>query len=218
MLFRKKKQDEWKQEISLQAENIGKVLSGQIRDSQEAGKVQSVKIVQQLGTLEERMNELQKLQKRQVQSVEDFLEEEQERTDRGEALRQRVQEAGEREEHLLALVGCFQEQLHLLHQQIVMEFQENDSKASAWEKQFEIAEDCLKRRMRSCALEEVGHEMEVLDFDYHEVLKVIDTVDDGIESRVAEVFNPGYIYCGKVIKKAQVAAYRRIKDGDDNRN
>ena len=72
--------------------------------------------------------------------------------------------------------------------------------------------------MGPCALEETGEPGERVDFERHEVLSVVETEDDGADSSVAEVFSPGCIYHGEVIKRAQVAAYRRRKDVDRNRD
>lgn len=225
MLFRKKKQeecihklDEIKRQEIAHAENLESLLKGRMDSVAEAAGVQSARLGEQLDALVNRMDELQKMQKRQVQSLEDFLEEEEDRADREENQRQKAQADKGREAHLLSLVECYQEQLHLLRRQIREEFEGEQSKAASWEKQFEIVEECLARQRSSCALEQVGKEQEPVDFECHQVLKVINTEDSGLDSRVAEVFCPGFIYHGKVIKKAQVSAYRRIKDGNSDRD
>ena len=225
MFFGKKKQEEFmqslaelKQEVALQAEKIEGIVKGCMENTAADTSVQSTKTEQQLETLSGRMDEFQKMQKKQMQSFEDFLDEEQERADRGEALRERAQECEAREKNLLVLIGSYQEQLHLLRRQMREEFQADSSKASAWEKQFEIVDEGLRRQMYACALEQTGKEMELVDFNCHQILKVIDTEDAELDNRVAAVFSPGCIYHGKIIKKSQVAAYRRINDGNGNRD
>lgn len=209
---------ELKQEVALQAEKIEGILNSRMENAAADTRAQSTRTEQQLETLSGRMDEFQKMQKRQVQSLEDFLEEEQERSDRGEALKERAQECETREKNLLDLIGSYQEQLYLLRRQMKEEFQEDSIKASAWEKQFEIVDESLIRQMHSCAMEQTGKELELVDFNCHEILQVIDTEAAELDNRVAAVFSPGCIYHGKFIKKAKVAAYRRINDGNGNRD
>lgn len=204
-----------KKETSLQAESLQNWLEDRIARESEK---QSLERQQDREALTARIEELLKSQKRQSRSLEDFLDEEQERASAYDDMKEALQRGNEREAALLSLICCYQEQMHLLQQQVMSELEDDKDKKIAWKNQFEIVSDCIRREMRACAMEETGREGETVDFAVHEVLSASDTEDPMLESRVAKVFSPGCVYCGKTVKKARVAAYRRMEDGDDNRN
>lgn len=204
-----------KKETSLQAESLQNWLEDRIARESEK---QSLERQQDREALTARIDELLKSQKRQSRSLEDFLDDEQERASAYDDMKEALQRGNERETALLSLICCYQEQMHLLQQQVMSELEDDKDKKIAWKNQFEIVSDCIRREMRACAMEETGREGETVDFAVHEVLSASDTEDPMLEGRVAKVFSPGCVYCGKTVKKARVAAYRRMEDGDDNRN
>lgn len=200
-------QESLKQCLSVCVETAGQDMKGDLDQ-----------LARQMNALDGRMSDMEKSQKRQSQCVEDFLDEVQEQTEEEKALCARVKEAQEREECLLSIVCCYQEQLHLMRRQIMEEHREDGDRAAAWEEQFRFMEEDADGRMRAGAMEQTGRTGEPVDFVLHEVLRAIDTEDENLGNRVAGVFRPGCIYHGKVVRKAQVSAYRRISDVSYNRD
>ena len=50
-----------------------------------------------------------------------------------------------------------------------------------------------------------------MDYALHEVVEVVETTDIQKNKTIAEVYRPGYVYRGRVKKKAQVKAFRCIE-------
>ena len=49
-----------------------------------------------------------------------------------------------------------------------------------------------------------------MNYDIHEVIEVVDTTERARDRLIAEIINWGYLYKGRVKKKAQVTAYQAI--------
>lgn len=217
---RKRQEDAWER-AALELKASREALDG--RFAELAGQIEQMggRMTELAGRAEQtdgRMAELLKMQKRQSMTVEDFLDELQERSKEREELQRYIKEGDEREKRLLALICCGREQLCLIQKAVLEEHREDPDRAEAWREQFRLMGEEAGGKMRACALEETGRAGESVDFDVHEVLNVVDTEDENLAHRVAEVFAPGCVYHGMIIKKARVAAYRRINDGDDHRD
>lgn len=147
--------------------------------------------------------------RRQSESFEDLLEELQEEQAGRRATERLLKEYEQREQQLLALAGSQREQMELLERQIRKDTSQSAEKRSAWDKQFDVMNREAQKFMRACGMEEVGMAGEPLDYDLHEVLALVDTEDGRQDGTVAEVFCRGRFYRGHLLKKAQVAVYRK---------
>ena len=128
--------------------------------------------------------------------------------------RRLLEEAEQREQALLAMVCCGRERLELLERQITKDSALGGDKQEAWSRQFDVMRREAQKYMRSCGMEDVGNAGEPLDYDIHEVLELTETKEEGKAGMVVELFSCGRIYRGRLMKKAQVAAYRMIQEED----
>ena len=77
-----------------------------------------------------------------------------------------------------------------------------------WLRQLLLAENGLKDSARHAGLQQTGCEGEVFSYEIHEAAERIDTDQPERDMTVAEVYQPGYWYQGRAIRKARVAVYR----------
>lgn len=166
--------------------------------------------------LQEGRREEEKWIRRQSESFEDLLEELQEEGAENRAAERLLKEYEQREQRLLALVSSQREQMELLERQIRKDTSQSEEKRAAWDKQFDVMNREAQKFMRACEMEEVGMAGEPLDYDMHEVLALVDTEDEQQAGTVAEVFCRGRYYRGRLLKKAQVAAFKRRTNAEND--
>jgi len=159
--------------------------------------------------LDEHQGELKKQVRRQSDSFEDLLEEIQAQREQQDCFNKEKREFQQKEHAMLALVVCCREQMELLRQRIAGDSSMDEGRRRAWSQQFELMNQETARLMRPCGLEEVGTVGEAVDYEIHEVLSVTDTEDESKANLVAEVYSPGLLQAGHVVKKARVAAYKQ---------
>ena len=124
----------------------------------------------------------------------------QEEAEKKSALEEQLQESREREEALLALACCAREQLELVTQRLMED--------ASWREQCRMLEQEAEKYLRDADMRETGKAGEPVDYELHQVLDAVDTDKEELAGTVARVYRRGRIYRGKVIRKAQVAAYR----------
>lgn len=137
-------------------------------------------------------------------ALEDMLESLDEKSESERFMSGRVMELNETEEKLLLLITDYQEQLFLIDSSI----KNRNSVTDAWESQFALVREKLFLHMTACGITSVSEPFQTVNYDYHEVIKVVDTENEELNRTVAQVYSPGFIYKGKVFKKAKIAAYR----------
>lgn len=186
-IFRKK------QELQEKIENI---LSGILQEQQSAVKKTAV--------LEEKLLQINTEVKRHNMSLEDLLDNLQEREEQETIWEQRIAQLEAEEEKLVSLVLCRLEQFYTLRRA-------SETMDSQWQRQLEIFEEEANRFMAAANLREIRGEGEKVDYECHEVIQAIDTEDEQLAMTVAEVYCPGCSMDGNVIRKARVAAYRYEK-------
>lgn len=164
-------------------------------------------IKEQMEALKERQTEQERLIRRQSDSFEDLLEGIQEQREEKEYYIRERRDFQQKEQALIALIICCREQMGALRQQIEGDNFIEESKKWAWMQQFEVMNQEMVRLMRPCGLEEVGSVGELVDYDIHEILSVIDTESQEKANTVAQVYSRGLLAGGHVVKKAKVAAY-----------
>lgn len=137
-------------------------------------------------------------------ALEDMLESLDEKSESERIISGRVRELEETEEKLLLLISDYQEQLFLIDSSIKNRKNVTDS----WDSQLALVREKLLSHMTACGIASVCEPYQTVNYDYHEVIKIVDTVNAELDRTVAEVYNPDFIYKGKVWKKAKIAAYR----------
>lgn len=187
MFFRKKEEEAFKQ--------IQEKLK-----SLEAGIAAGNK---QFDGMNENISRLQTMVQKHDMAMEDLLEEWEERRSDEEEVRERFRVQKQNEDHLLALFEGYQEQFWNLKRFA-------DSKDEVWSEQIALMEQNLDRCRRLCEINVIGVCGEIVDYDLHEVIQIMETDDSDKNGQIAEVYSCGYLYKGKVKKKARVAAYRKL--------
>ena len=135
-----------------------------------------------------------------IENLLDVIEEEQERNRSGKLLER---ERKEEQDRLLSLVSVYQEQFW----QMKRFFEERNE---SWAQQFALMEEELNQSMDRCGITPVDRTGVMVDYELHEVVQAVDTNDTARDRRVAEILSPGYLYQGKVRKKAKASVYRMV--------
>lgn len=153
------------------------------------------------------LDKLQRLVQEQGMSIEDLLEEWNERTVLEDELRTQLREGEEEEQHLLQLFEAYQDQFHNLQRFA-------SGRDEAWTAQIAMMERSLEHYRQACGISLVGECGAEVDYDLHEVIEAIETAQPDQDRKIADVYRGGYLYKGKIKRKAQVAAYK-FRDSDE---
>lgn len=157
----------------------------------------------QFETLDKNITRLQTTVLKHDMAMEDLLDEWEQRRSDEEEVKERFREQEQNERHLLALFEAYQEQFWNLRRFA-------DTKDEAWSAQISLMEQNLDHHRRLCGIDVIGTCGNKVDYDLHEVIETMETEDSGKDRQVAHVYECGYLYKGKVKKKARVAAYRAV--------
>lgn len=154
----------------------------------------------QLSDTARSLEQLQRSVREQGMSVEDLLEEWNERNAAEEDLRARLRECADKEQHLLELFEAYQEQLGSLKRFA-------GGRDEAWAAQIAMMENSLEHYRQMCGITLIGECGAEVDYDLYEVIEAVDTAIPEQDRKIADVYRTGYLYQGKVRRKAQVAVY-----------
>lgn len=146
------------------------------------------------------LKQLQGCVREQGMSIEDMLEEWNERKTTEDMLREQLGACEKEQGLLLELFEAYQEQFRNLRR-----FAEG--KDEAWAAQIDMIDDGLGRYRQSCGIGLIGECGTEVDYDMHEVIEVIETGEPELDRRIADIYSGGYMYRGKVRRKAKVAVY-----------
>ncbi|GEM_PF-3978577 len=158
---------------------------------------------------EEAMKELRETSGRQAAVLGDMQKAigrhdmaQEEMLDEWDELREQIRSSDRQPEvdALLGLCGRYEEGLHLLRQAF--------SGNKDWEDQMALLDASLSSARLRAGLVVTGKAGEMVDYDLHEVISVTETDQPEKNGTVETTFAPGYVYQGKVKKKARVGAYR----------
>ncbi len=154
--------------------------------------------------------------RRQMNSFQDLADELEERfqTEQAEKTGQ------DREKTLVQAIQICAGQMHLMEQSIRdleagQRFRPEE--AEAWNRQLTLLRSERKTALELAGVQEIGAVGDSFDYRLHEILAPVEILTDtqreqlGSEPRegqIVQVYQPGLIYMGEVIKKAQVAVYR----------
>lgn len=134
-------------------------------------------------------------------AIEDLLAEWEERSADEADAKARFREQERSEGLLLELFEAYQEQFWNLKRFA-------GAKDAEWSGQLALMEEQLARVRQLCGIGIISECGAEVNYDLHEVIEVLSTADTRLDGLVAAVYRCGYLYKGKVKKKAQVAAYR----------
>lgn len=154
----------------------------------------------QAADMSRNLEQLQRSVREQGMSVEDLLEEWSERKSVEDSLREQLCEHAENEQHLLELFEAYQEQF--LNMKRFSAGRDED-----WLAQIAVMERNLKRCRHLCGISLIGECGTEVDYDFHKVIEVVEAEQPEQDRKIADVYRNGYLYKGKVRRKAQVAAY-----------
>lgn len=191
-------------------------LSGQQTDSAEKLEQVLNHVSMQMDSLEQRYGESEKMIRRQSDSFEDLLDELQSRQEAQNGQYRQQKETAEKEQAFLALISCIREQLYLLEQNLTEDASLSEEKKAAWRQQFLIMNREASGFMAPCGITEVGNPGDPIDYDIHNILNTIETPDESKANTVAKVYGRGLFCGGRLVKKADVAAYRQCKNSERN--
>lgn len=139
--------------------------------------------------------------RRHDMSLEDCLEMLEEQQEEEKQDRKQVKEFEEERAGLLKLIEVYQEQMWNMRRYAA----EHDP---AWMPQLELSSEAVKRKEDLCGVVRIEETGGRVDYELHEVIEVRETAQEEQAHTVAQVCQPGYIYRGKVRRKAKVIACR----------
>jgi len=110
--------------------------------------------------------------------------------------------ATEREKSLLDLLMQTQDQLFALQKAA------SDAGTEEWIRQFALADRKLGAARLPAGFQVIADNMIPVDYGLHEVINLTETDDPALKHFVAEIYTCGYVYQGKVLRKASISAFR----------
>ncbi len=134
-------------------------------------------------------------------AIEDLLDEWAEKKSDEDDIQTRLQEADRTEQLLLALFEAYQEQFWNLKHYAV-------SKDESWAMQISLMEKNLEQYRQNCSIRVIQECGVSVDYNLYDIIEAIDTTDPALDKTIAEIYRCGYVYKGKVRRKAQAGAYR----------
>lgn len=155
----------------------------------------------QLVDIGHNLDRLQKAVSEQGMSIEDLLEEWNGLKAEDDNVKERFCECAQDEQRLLELFEAYQEQLFNLKRFAL-------DRDVSWADQIGMMEEHLEHYRRMCAISVIGECGVEVNYDLHEVIEAVDTDRQDLDRKIADIYCCGYLYKGKVRRKAQVAAYR----------
>lgn len=184
-------------------ENFKKELEQSLEEKFQALRQELGKSNRQLEEVNQKVGQLQLSVQKHDMAIEDLLDEwEEKRSDEAD-VKARFQEGTRRENQLLKVFEVYQEQFWNLKRFA-------DTADSEWAEQLSLMEKNLMHCRQLCGISIIGECGVEIDYDLHEAIEVLDTTDPRLNGIVAAVYSSGYLYQGKVKKKARVGVYRTI--------
>ncbi len=117
-----------------------------------------------------------------------------------ENLKNQMKQGSDTQEQLLKLVMGYQNQFFA--------FRKAAAEDESWERQLRLADEKLAGIRTLCGFETVEERNVPVNYDIHQVIEAVPTPDEEKDKQVAEVYQCGYVFQGRVLQKAAVAAYR----------
>ena len=191
MFFKKKNQDELLNKLSI-LDNKLNSLNQEI-----------VKEHKNLEDINQNITVLQSAVNKHNMAVEDLLDEWEEKNSNENSTQKLLQESKQNEEQLLELFEAYLEQFWNLKHFA-------DTKNETWAAQMALMGKKLEHYQQLCGINIIGECGIEVDYNLHEVIEAIETQNPEQDKIIAEIYHCGYIYKGKIRKKATVSAYRTV--------
>ncbi len=155
------------------------------------------------GRLGQNINQLHTAVQKHDMAIEDLLDEWEEKKSDEQGIQDRFREHAHTEKLLLDLFEAYQEQFWNLKR-----FAE--ATGGKWSKQVALMEQNLQRSLQQCGIRIIQERGAKVDYALHEIVEAVETTDPALDKKISDIYRCGYIYKGKVKKKAQAAAYRMV--------
>ncbi len=139
--------------------------------------------------------------RRHDMALEDCLDALEEQQEEQKESRKQIRKLEAEQEKLLKLLSVYREQLWGMKQYA----QQN---APEWLSQLELMEKAAEGARLSSGIAWIEEAGVQVDYALHEVIEARAVSEEEKDMRVAQVYSPGMLRHGEVIKKARVAAYR----------
>lgn len=156
-----------------------------------------------LAEIDQNIGQLKTAVQKHDMAIEDLLDEWADKDSQEDSFRKQMQDCEQSENLLLELFEAYQEQFWN-----VSRFA--GKKDETWSVQMSLMEQKLEQCRQLCGIsiiEECGIEV---NYNLHEVIEAVDTTEQDKDRLIAGIINWGYLYKGKVKRKAKVIAYRVV--------
>lgn len=180
-------------------EEMKKEIQGIGKEVQEAGK-EIGKEMQEVG---KEVQSIGKEVSKHNMTLEDTLDGLEQQSEEEKESREQLFRLKKEQEQLLLLIGAYEEQIWNM-KNFAGEYEE------AFGNQLELMQRVLKSYRLPCGISMITEPEGKVDYQLHEVIEVIDTAEDERDQTVARIYSPGYLYKGRVVKKAKVAVYKVV--------
>lgn len=142
--------------------------------------------------------------RRHDMALEDCLDALEEQQEEQRQSRKQIRKLEAEQEKLLKLLAVYQEQLWGMKRYA-------GQNAPEWLSQLELVEKTAESSRLSCGVAWIDAAEVPVDYELHDVIEARTVSEEAMDKRVAEIYSPGLIFQGNVIRKARVAAYRLEK-------
>ena len=193
------REEEQKKEILQALESQQKTLE-KLQAEQEAVRVETAKSAAALNrhdrVIEDMLDaweELRDAQEAQINRLQ---------SETAEERKQQTEEIRLREETLLRTVTGLYDQLFILRQTA------KQTENEIWKRQIDMMADRQTEALALAGIQVIGQNGDQFSYTLYDAVETLETDQVEQEHRVAEVIRCGYVYQGKVIRKAQVAVWR----------
>lgn len=175
--------------------------AGIIKEEVNANSAKNEALVQNVGRFQTELH-------KHDMSIEDLMEVWEERSSGEKEARNHMQEYAQSEKKLLDLFEAYQEQFFQMKRFA-------GEKDEAWKEQLALMEEKLEQCRRECGISIISGCGIPVNYELHEIIEVKDTDDLSKDNLISDIYRCGYIYKGRILKKAQAAAYRaKITESD----
>ncbi len=192
MLISKKQYEELLRKMEDRLEKRFQAIAGKLEE--DSGKLE------EMGRC---TGELRTAVQKHDMAIEDLLEKLEENESEREEAGKRILECERSENLLLELFESYQEQFWNLKRFA-------GEQDGAWSAQLALIEEKLEHCRQLCGISVIEESGVEVNYDLHEVVEAVDTAEQDHDKLVAEIISWGYLYKGKIMKKARVRAYHVV--------
>ncbi|MCM1259030.1 MAG: nucleotide exchange factor GrpE [Roseburia sp.] len=149
----------------------------------------------------QQLSEIQQDIKKQRMAVENLTDEWEDFREEENSQAEQIPNWKQQEANFLKLYEDYQEQLEGLKRYA-------DSEDEKLSRQLELIEKKLEKSRQMCGISKIAGIGETVDYDLHEIIHAVETDDSRLHEVIEDTYQSGYIYKGKVRKKAKASVYR----------